>query len=262
MKEYIRYSRQNQKLIYWMIQDYANYISGNNPGAKASTFSKYKAKKELKKAFLKHSEYKATYKPIEGIRASVLELFIECMDQEPNKEEIPYLFTDIVMQVISEWVQELLMTLEGTFSLALSLMSQKMATEFTNWLFEYCFSNDIPFRKEIMELYSESEDEKRIYLCLKYQRCCISGEYVKFPHHVEHATKHGGYKHDKGDLCISPLSSLLHQLVHSIGEESMKKKYPMYSKIRLNNEQIETMQTIYKGYAEGYKKDLELIKGE
>ena len=151
-----------------------------------------------------------------------------------------------------------MMSLDGTFSFALYLMSQKQANDLIDYLFEFMLSNDIPFRKEISELYSESEDRRRIYLCLKYKRCCISGDQIKFPHHVEHATKHGGYKHDKGDLYISPLSSKLHQLVHVVGEETMKKKYPMYDKIKLTNEEIELMKEIYPGYAEGYKKDLEL----
>jgi hypothetical protein len=260
-KGYIRYSRKTQKLIYWLIADYANFQDGKDAGSKASSYSLYKAKKDIKKVYLKHIGYKSTYKPIESLRTQLAELFTECMEQEPSKADIPYLFTDIVMESLTDWVQELLMTLQGTFSLALALMSQKQANEFVTWLFEYCFSNDIPFRKEIMELYAESNDRRRVYLSLIYRKCCICGEYVKFPHHQKRANSVGGYKYDKGDLDISPLCSYHHSEIHNgYSEGDFKKKYPMYSWIKLNDGEIEKVKEVYPNYAENYKRDIELNK--
>lgn len=252
-----RYSRQSQKLIMWMISDYANYQDGKNAGSKASSYSLYKAKKELKKAFLKHTGYKDSYKSVKELREDIRALFQECIDQEPNTESIADLFTDIIMEVIADFIQNLMMSLDGTFSFALYLMSQKQANEFIDWLFEYMIDNDIPFRQQISELYQEQNNNKYIWNCIMNRVCCISGEKGADLHHCISVNQVGGYDKDTGlTIPFLSLSRKYHNLVHSIGKELFEEKFKVKGILLTEKDIIKLKE---KGF---YKNQFKAFKGD
>ena len=58
------YTRETQKLIYWLFASYANFRAGANPDAKLNEYDLYIAKKELKRLYIKASGYKADSKSL------------------------------------------------------------------------------------------------------------------------------------------------------------------------------------------------------
>ena len=172
-----KYSRNSQKLIYWLIQSYSNFQLGKDPGCKVSEYQTYKSKKELKNLYLKHSEVnisnlKPFYKLKDKLQAKILDA-IKMDITDYSKVEIIY---NDIENVLREEFQLLVLTLDGTFSLSLNLMSQKSANKFINWLFEFSLDNNIPLRKEIIELIKEGDNDKYVYAMLSRKKCCVCGE--------------------------------------------------------------------------------------
>ena len=71
------------------------------------------------------------------------------------------------MKFIIEEMQLLLIKLEGTFSLALKLVTNQEAIEFTNFLFDYFMDKEIPMWNQIHELYKKQNNRKWVYWMLK-----------------------------------------------------------------------------------------------
>ena len=51
--EKLGYTRQTQKLIYWLLDDFANFWQGNDPGAKSSFIELAYTKEVMKDKFVK-----------------------------------------------------------------------------------------------------------------------------------------------------------------------------------------------------------------
>ena len=53
-KSFRKYSINSQRLIYWLINDYACKLEEIDVGKTASEYYRYEAKRQLKKLYLKH----------------------------------------------------------------------------------------------------------------------------------------------------------------------------------------------------------------
>lgn len=232
------YTRETQKLIYWLIDDYANYRCGNEPSSKVKDYDLYQAKKELKKMYLKTVGYKPNKSPIEEFEKLVRQ----------NVKGEAY---ETVMFGFVKCMQDLMIKQED-FSLCLNLMSQKSANRFINFMFDFMIDNDIPFRKEIQELYSKQEQERYIYKMLSKRKCAICGKYADL-HHFDSVATVGGYEHDTGtNLRLIPLCREHHTEFHNIGIKEWENKYKLTG-IYLKEEDIPFFKKIYKNHFKGYK---------
>ena len=54
-KSFRKYSINSQRLIYWLINDYACKLEEIDVGKTASEYYRYEAKRQLKKLYLKHT---------------------------------------------------------------------------------------------------------------------------------------------------------------------------------------------------------------
>lgn len=249
------YSRNTQKLMHWLFSDIACHLFGKQAGGKVSEFEMYKAKELIKKEYIK-VVYEPKFAPLATFQDDVAVIVSDILDSDiETSEKVECIAEQITTLVIQELQK--LMLIHGSFSTALKMLSQEGANKFVKFIFDYMLHNDIVMRKEIHELYSEQQDRNRIWALLYYKKCCICGKAVTFPHHVERSGKHGGYKHDKGDLAISPLCPECHSLVHTnIGEVGMKQKYELYSWIKLVPKEIVKIKKIYKGYATAFEEEI------
>ena len=255
-KKFRKYSRESQKLIYWLINDYANHISGKAVGYTSDAYSVYQAKQQLKKLYLKHSEVTISkIKPFDNFRDTMTSKITDTLKKGITDASKTEIIIDDVESLIRQEFQKLTLVLDGTFSLSLNLMSQKGANKFIEWLFSFMLQNDIALRQELIDLYSESENNKYIFACLQNKKCCVCGNVVTGPHHVDRVGT-GGYKNDTGlDKRISPLCNYHHAEIEegTYTNEEFKQKYKTYGYILCSPEQIEKLKKVYPHHFKAYK---------
>ena len=124
------------------------------------------------------------------------------------------------MKFVIEEMQLLLIKLEGTFSLALKLVTNQEAVEFTNFLFDYFMDKEIPMWNQIHELYKKQNNRKWVYWMLKRKICVITGKpNAQLAHISKSAGALGGYRFDEGiGNSYLPLSPEWHLGVdHGVG---------------------------------------------
>ena len=159
---------------------------------------------------------------------------------DDNKASIIY--GDVENLIRAEF-QKLTLMLDGTFSLSLNLMSQKSANKFVNWLFEFMMDQDIPFRKEVIDLMKKGDNEKYIWNMLKRRKCVVCGAVADL-HHEERVNTLGGYKHDKGQGVYLPVCRLHHNEAHNTSVKDFNDKY-MIKGIRITEEQAKELKVVY-----------------
>lgn len=248
-KSFRRYSRNSQKLIHWLINDYACKLQEIEVGQTADEYYRYQAKQQLKKLYMKHIGINLKelnpFKNFYGEMKPKIEDTLSKKISDSSKVEV---ILDDMDYLIRQEFQKLTLALDGTFSLCLNLMSQDKANKFIQWLFDYLLDKEIPMRKEIVNLYAEAENERFIYTMLKHKKCCICGREVTFPHHHKSVNFVGGYKKDKGELPIAPLCQYHHSELHSaIDRNKWIKEHSTYGFITCNEEQVKELKKVYKG---------------
>lgn len=232
------YSRETQRLIHWLISDIANWQNGKSVGDKVTEYELYKAKKEIKKHYLKIIGYNPKNDPIED--------FTGYIDKLPISQSMK----ECILFKYIKSLQDFLISTDD-FSLALKAMSQKGASDFTSFLFEFCLENNIPFRKEISTLYAEQETRKFIFVCLLNKKCAICGEHADL-HHWD-SIGSNGYESDTGtNYRLMPLCRNHHNLFHTIGKEQFVQNYKIEG-IFLKEEEVPRMKKIYPNHFKGYK---------
>ena len=255
-KKFRKYSRESQKLIYWLINDYACHLAGSNPGAKVDDYHKYQAKTQLKKLYLKHSGIAINdLKPFDNFRGVISPKISDTLKKGITDNSKIEIIIDDVEHLIRQEFQKLTLVLDSTFSLCLNLMSQKGANKFIEWLFSFMLQNDIALRQELINIYSESENNKYIFACLQNKKCCVCGNTVSGPHHVDRVGT-SGYKNDTGlDKRISPLCGYHHAEIEegTYTNEEFKQKYKTYGYILCSPEQIEKLKKVYPHHFKAYK---------
>ena len=243
-----RMSRSNQKLIYCLISDYSKYLKqGDFKSKEVSEFYQYKAKQDLKKKYIKHKSIKiADLNAFDNAEDKIHELVCKNATAQQRTSEI-------INYTISE-VQKLFLEVNGSFSLAIKLMSNESAINFTNWLFDFFIYNEIHMRSEIQELYSKEQNDQYVFTMLKNRKCAVCGENGADLHHFLGVGKVGGYKHDTGlEVPFMSLCRTCHSLFHNIGIDEFRKKY-LLEGIFLNEKQVEILKKVYKNHFKAARK--------
>ena len=197
-------SRQNQKLIHWLIADYAKHLAGE---VKAGEYWKYKAKVDLIKRYKKTQSDLENYVPFQYLN----------WEGTKTQEEA----RDLLIQEL----QMILLTNETAMSLSQQLMTNETAIKFTGFIFDFLFENEVEMRKEIIELYKQEQAAKFTIACIKNKKCCITGKSPADIHHVEKIQLRGYKRKDRYELLVLPLIREWHGLAHSKGDDYIIKKY-------------------------------------
>lgn len=257
-----RMSRENQKLIYWFIDCYAYKLKGvdinwqtSKEKPAISDYFLYKAKEDLKKLYIRYSgkNIKA-YEPFKSLEEKLKDRIGNIIDKNYSKESKINIITSDLMDFVTEEMQMLLIKLNDTFSLAIKMMSNLEAIEFTNFLFDYFLQNDIAMWEEMQKLYKKQNEEKYIYAKLKHRKCAVCNRSPVDMEHWQTAGSLGGYSKDKGQGVYISLCRHHHAEKHSIGVESFERKYDIRG-IKLNEDQVKELKKIYKGHFKAFKEE-------
>lgn len=231
------YTRETQKLIYWLIADFSNFWSGRALGSTPTEYELFTAKQQLKKEYLKLFTYKLNPKP--------LYTFLKTLEDKDNRT-IDELQDSFIIAIQSFLLKQ------NDFSLALQLMSQDKANKFIEYLFNLALDNNIPLRKEIATLYAEQQNESYIFNTLLRKRCAVCGEYGDLDH-WDNVAQIGGYKFDDGlKLRYICLCRKHHGEKHNIGRTAFKEKYNLEG-IYLDESKVKLLKKVYKNHFKAYK---------
>lgn len=238
--EKLGYSRQTQKLIYWILDDFANFWQGNNPGTRPSFIELAYTKEVMKAEFVKIYNGFDTVKNAQAFLISSL----------INKDNLTVeeLTNNVIKALQSLTIQK------GGFSLSLNALTQKQANDFVKWLFEMAIYWEIPLRKEIRDLFSEDYHDTFIYTTLKKKICCICGKHGELQHFDRVGAS--GYKSDTGlNYRVMCLCREHHDEADNyISRMDFVKKYHLTG-IYLNPEQVKKLKEIYKGHFQAFKEE-------
>jgi len=108
-------------------------------------------------------------------------------------------------------------------SFSLSDCKKETASDFIEWLIEFCFENGIELRESPKEAIDDIE--KYVNMCIKNKICAVCGAVAEI-HHVDSIgmgrdrKKHDDTEHKKIALCRKH-----HSEAHQIGWETFKRKY-------------------------------------
>lgn len=221
-------SRDNQELIYWFIDCFAYHLANkdiNNLSSKEkpriSDYFRFQAKEKLKKLYIRSSgKSLENYEPFRNLNKKLEKKIIEILEKKYTNKNKAKIILDSLMKFVIEEMQLLLIKLEGTFSLALKLVTNQEAVEFTNFLFDYFMYKEIPMWNQIHELYKKQNNRKWVYWMLKKKICVITGKpNAQLAHISKSAGALGGYRFDEGiGNSYLPLSPEWHLGVdHGVG---------------------------------------------
>lgn len=228
-------TREQQKLVYWLFSDYANFKNYKEVGSTVSEYELYKSKNELKQFYIKYVNYKPPKNSLED--------FIAMLDTFKDKtlgEDL-----EIVKMVYIKSIQDFCLNYEN-FSLALNLMTKEGYRKFIEYLFDFFNEKEIPYRSEIADLLKKNENDYFIFICLKYKRCTVCGNAGELAH-IEHVGS-AGYKSDYGQLTYTCLCRKHHSESHADGRVKI-------DGIKLNKKQLEILKPIYKNHFKGVEKN-------
>ena len=239
--EKLGYTRQTQKLIYWLLDDFANFWQGNEAGARPSFIELAYTKEVMKAKFVKVYDGFDTVKNAQAFLISSL----------MNKDNLTVdeLTNNVIKALQSLAIQN------GGFSLSLNSLTQKQANDFVKWLFEMAIYWEIPLRQEIRDLFAEDYQNAFIYATLKKKICCICGKEHGVLHHYDNVARIGGYKFDDGRILrVMCLCDEHHNEVHTIGTKDFTNKYHIVG-IHLDDRQIRELKKVYKGHFQAFKEE-------
>lgn len=228
-------TREQQKLAHWLLSDISNFRTGKSTGSSASEYEMFITKKDIKKHYLRIRSYKPP--------KNSLESFIDRLDSFKDKsigEELEVIKTEYVKSI-----QDFLL-LDDNFSLALSLMSKEGYQKFIRFLFDFMQEQQIPFRREIVELMQEQDDEYYLFQCLKHKVCYICGKRGELAH-IEHVGSKG-YKSDFGQMRYTCACREHHSETHSDARQVLRG-------IELNEYQLDILKRVYPNHFRGTKKN-------
>jgi len=228
-------TRQNQKLLWWLITDYAKHLSGNTIISTTSEFWKYKAKIDLLKRYKATQSELDNYVPFQNLKWEGTKTAEEARD------------------ILLEELQLILLTNEAMLSLSQHLMSNDRARELTGFIFDFFLENEIEMRKEIKELYIQEQESKFVYGCLINRKCAVCfNPQVDLDHWDSVAKEFGKYEFDDGTGTYISLCRKHHTEKHNIGKYNFNKRYNVKG-IRLSDEQIAELKKVYKHHFKAYK---------
>ncbi|MDO5742345.1 MAG: putative HNHc nuclease [Vagococcus sp.] len=154
------------------------------------------------------------------------------------------LFNDISLYTgyPQEWVKELLKAMFAgekgieTFSLKNYKISQVFAGEFIEYILEFCFENEIPFKYQQFHL--ASDITRVLFLYLKYRACFVCGKpHADMAHYEAVGMGRNRKKIDHSKHRFMTLCREHHQEQHNIGLTEFMQKYVLVP-IKLTPEQV------------------------
>lgn len=263
-------SRDNQELIYWFIDCFAYYLADkdiSNLSSKEKTgisdYYRFHAKEKLKKLYIRASGKQLKgYEPFKNLNEKLEKKIIEVLEKKYTNKNKAKIILDMLMKFVVEEMQLLLIKLEGTFSLALKLVTNEEAVEFTNFLFDYFMDNEIPMWNQMHELYRKQNNRKWVYWMLKKKICVITGKpNAQLAHISKSAGALGGYRFDSGiGNSYLPLSAEWHIGVdHGVGggrQKLMAKLREIYVEpfAIKTVEEVKELKKVYPGHFRAFKK--------
>ena len=238
--EKLGYTRQTQKLIYWILDDFANFGQGKEAGARPSFIELAYTKQLMKREFTKIYD---GFDIVKNAQAFLISSII-------NKDNLTVdELTDNVIKALQSLAIQ-----NGGFSLSLNSLTQKQANDFVKWLFEMAIYWEIPLRQEIRDLFAEDYQDTFIWVTLKKKICCICGR----PGELQHFDRVGssGYKSDTGlNYRVMCLCREHHdEADNCISRMDFMKKYHLAG-IYLNPEQVKELNKVYKGHFQAFKEE-------
>lgn len=262
-------SRDNQELIYWFIDCFAYHLANkdiNNLSSKEkpriSDYFRFQAKEKLKKLYIRSSgKSLENYEPFRNLNEKLEKKIIEVLEKKYTNKNKAKIILDSLMKFVIEEMQLLLIKLEGTFSLALKLVTNQEAVEFTNFLFDYFMDKEIPMWNQIHELYKKQNNRKWVYWMLKRKICVITGKQnAQLAHISKSAGALGGYRFDEGiGNSYLPLSPEWHLGVdHGVGggrKKLMAKLREIYVEpFEIKTaEEVKELKKVYSGHFRAFK---------
>lgn len=166
--EKLGYTRQTQKLIYWLLDDFANFWQGNEAGARPSFIELAYTKQLMKREFTK------IYYGFDTVKNA--QAFLISSIYNKDNLTVDELTDNVIRALQSLAIQN------GGFSLSLGSLTQKQANDFVKWLFEMAIYWEIPLRQEIRDLFAEDYQDTFIWITLKKKICCICGRPGELQH--------------------------------------------------------------------------------
>nr|DAX77305.1 MAG TPA: Putative HNHc nuclease [Caudoviricetes sp.] len=262
-------SWENQKLIYWFIDCFAYYLADkdiSNLSSKEKTgisdYYRFQSKEKLKKLYIKASGKSLKgYEPFKNLNEKLEKKIIEVLEKKYTNKNKAKIILDILMKFVIEEMKFLLIKLEGTFSLALKMVTNQEAIEFTNFLFDYFMDNEIPMWNQMHELYRKQNNRKWVYWMLKKKICVITGKpNAQLAHISKSAGALGGYEFDKGiGNSYLPLSAEWHIGVdHGVGGgrgklmAKLREIYVEPFEIK-KAEEVKELKKVYPGHFKAFK---------
>lgn len=262
-------SWENQKLIYWFIDCFAYYLADkdiSNLSSKEKTgisdYYRFQSKERLKKLYIRASGKSLKgYEPFKNLNEKLEKKIIEVLEKKYTNKNKAKIILDMLMKFVIEEMQFLLIKLEGTFSLALKMVTNQEAIEFTNFLFDYFMDNEIPMWNQMHELYRKQNNRKWVYWMLKKRICVITGKSnAQLAHISKSAGALGGYRFDSGiGNSYLPLSVEWHIGVdHGVGggrKKLMAKLREIYVEpFEIKTaEEVKELKKVYPGHFRAFK---------
>lgn len=262
-------SRDNQELIYWFIDCFAYHLANkdiNNLSSKEkpkiSEYYRFKAKENLKKLYIRSSgKNLKNYEPFRDLNKKLEKKIVEVLEKNYTVKNKANIILEFLMRFVIEEMQLLLIKLEGTFSLALKMITNEEAIKFTSFLFDYFMDKEIPMWNQLHELYRKQNNRQWVYWMLRKKICVITGQKnAQLAHISKSAAALGGYRFDEGiGNSYLPLSPEWHLGVdHGVGGgrgKLMAKLREIYVEpFEIKTvEEVKTLKKIYKNHFQGYK---------
>lgn len=193
---------------------------------KCSEYWMFKAKEFIKPLYLKSIGYKYHKKPLEGFREELEELGNETIENGANVAEFKDISVNYTMELLTKEIQNLLIMLNDSFSLALNMMNQKAANNFVTWLWDYIWDKEISINQYLVDKFHEDQEQHYIWTMLMKRKCAICGENHADLDHWDNVSSIGGYEYCDGlKTRFLPLCRIHHTEKGNIGEHSFSDKY-------------------------------------
>lgn len=142
------------------------------------------------------------------------------------------LFNDVSIHTghAPEFVKDLLKAMFSavkgieSFSMEDYGISQVFAGEFIEYILEFCFHNEIPFKYK--EFHMHSDITRTLFLYVKYRKCFICGEHAEI-HHATNLVGRGNNRKNHNHLKSKYMSLCRehHNEIHSTGLKPFMQKY-------------------------------------
>lgn len=239
--EIVKHTYESHKLFEWLVADYANHWYGNKVGANPTEYQHQETKKRLKNDYIELFDYKLIKDPT----SSFIKFINDKIDNPTLKAQIFELYRLSIQGIFLH---------DNNFSTALNLMSQEKMNKFISYLYEKAIDYDVPLRKEIRDLFAETQERSFIYIGLLKKKCAICGEYGEI-HHYDNVNSIGGYKFDDGlKTRFMCLCRKHHTEIHNIGTKDFEEKYHLKG-IYLKPNEVEILKMIYPNQFKAYVKE-------